>query len=92
MDDSCTILDCDIISRDHLECTLTRIEPRNQLLISYTGKLRTLHRTFKNLERNELVARLVILEFQISCLRVEMCIHKSLCNNIKSRLPCIWIE
>ena len=92
MNDTCTVLSSHIVARNHLKRTLARIEPRDELLVADACKVRTLEHTVKHLERNELVARLVILERNLSCLRIEMSVHERLSHNVKCRLACIWIE
>ena len=89
---TCTVLDCHIITRDDLEGTLSRIEPRDELFISYTCQFASLHSAVKHLERHKLVARLIILESHLSCLCIEVGVHKSLSHHIKCRLTCVWIE
>ena len=92
MNDTCTVLCSHIVTRNHLESTLARIEPRNELLIADACKLASLKRTFKHLERHELVARLVILKSDIRSLRIKMSVYEGLCHDIKCRLACVWIE
>ena len=92
VNDTGTILAGNIVTRDYLEGTLARVEPRDELLIADTCELRTLHSTLEHLERNELIAWLVVLESDFSCLGIEERAYKSLSHDIKSRLSSVWIE
>ena len=62
MHDTCTVFCRHIIPGDHLERSLARIKPRNELLISYTCELGALESTLKHLERYELVSGLIVFE------------------------------
>jgi len=92
MHDTCTVFSRHVVSRDHLESALARIEPRDELLVTDACEFRSLESAVEHLERNELVARLVVLKFQFGSLRAEMCIYKCLSHDIESRLTCVWIE
>ena len=92
MNDTGTVFCRHIITRNYPESALTRIEPRDKLLITDTCQVRTLQHSVKNLERYKFVACLIVFKRDICCLRIEMCVHKSLSHNIEGRLTCIWIE
>ena len=92
MNDTGTILCSHIITRNHSEGALARIEPRDELLIADAHQIRTLESAVKHLVRHELVARFVILEGNVCSLRIEMGVHKSLSHYIESRLTSIWVE
>ena len=71
MYDTRTILCRNEITRDHTECTFTRIYPWDQLLIFHTGQLGTLPLTYYA-ERNQLVTRFVIRQRKLSGFRIEI--------------------
>ena len=66
-----TILSRHIVARNHTERTLSRIYPRNKLLIVHTDQLRTLPLA-DHAERDQLITRFVVRQSQIGCLRVEI--------------------
>ena len=92
MDDTCTILDSNVITRDNLERALSWVEPRDELLIADTGEFSALHSALEHLERNELVTWLIVFESHLSCLSIEKRTYKSLSHDIKSLLSSVWIE
>ena len=71
MYDTRTILCRNEITRDHTECTFTRIYPWDQLLIFHTGQLGTLPLTYYA-ERNQLVTRFVIRQRKLRSFRIEI--------------------
>ena len=71
MYDTRTILSRHIIARDHTESSLTRIYPRNELLIVHTNQLWSLPLAYYA-KRNQLITRFVIRQSQIGGLRVEV--------------------
>ena len=71
MYDTRTILSRHIVARDHPESALTRIYPRNELLIVHTNQLWSLPLAYYA-KRNQLITRFVIRQSQIGSLRVEV--------------------
>ena len=102
MYDTRTILCCNIISGDYAErlilgiypitigINLYGLNPRDKLLVVHTYQLGALPVTY-NLERNELVARLVILQSDALCLLVEVSVEQWLGQYGGNLLACVAV-
>ena len=87
--DTCTVFGSYIITRDYAECLsrcivplaffvyIHRLHPRKELFVFHAHEVSTLVLAYY-LERNELVARLVVFECEFSGLRVEVHVQESL--------------
>ena len=78
MNDTCTVLSCNIITWDHLESTLTWVEPRNELLVADACELAALECALKNLE--------------LHLLLVEVRTYERLSDNVESSFACVWVR
>ena len=92
MDDTGTVLNRYIVTRDYAECTLARIEPWDELMIRNAHKLGSLELAFENPVRHEFVSRLVVCERYFLRLRVEQARNQSLCNHVDARVSGVWVE
>ena len=92
MDDTGTVLNRHIVTRDYAECALTRIEPRDELMVGDAHKFGSLELAFKHPVRHKFVSRLVICKRDLLRLRVEQARNQGLCNHIDARVSGVRIE
>ena len=101
MYDTCTVFCCYIITRNYTESlsrclnpsissSLNRLNPWDKLFVFHTYKVSTFVLAY-HLERDKLVARLIVFKSYIFSFLVEMSVKKRFCQNYSHLLACITV-
>ena len=91
MYDTGTIFGSDIVALDNTESTLTRVNPRDKLLIFSTYKVRT-HTFSEYAIRDYFIARIIRIHIQLCTLRIEKRVDKRFCHDKNSTFRIIRIK
>ncbi len=90
MDDTCTVLGCDIVAGDYAECTFAGIDPGEKLLVVDADEVKTLDLS-DDFVGDELVALRVAVEGEFLGFGIEERTHESVgCDNCDG-FAGIWI-